>query len=55
MLSKAGSSVEVVGWDLRFMPEYGLVPHCKFGDKIVRSRFDSNVILQWTTTKWKDK
>jgi hypothetical protein len=55
MLSKGGSSVEVVGWDFRFMPEYGLVPHCKFGDKILRARFDSNVRLQWTTRKWKDK
>ena len=27
------------------MPEYGLVPHCKFGDKIVRAKFDSNVRL----------
>ena len=46
MLSKGGSSVEVIGWDFRYMPEYGLVPHCKFGDKIVRARFDSNVRLQ---------
>ena len=27
------------------MPEYGVVPHCKFGDKIVRARFDSTVRL----------
>lgn len=25
------------------MPEYGVVPHCKFGDKIVRAQFDSTV------------
>lgn len=25
------------------MPEYGVVPHCKFGDKIVRAKFDSTV------------
>ena len=25
------------------MPEYGVVPHCKFGDKIVRATFDSTV------------
>lgn len=25
------------------MPEYGVVPHCKFGDKIVRAHFDSTV------------
>lgn len=27
------------------MPEYGIVPHCKFGDKIVRATFDSTVRL----------
>lgn len=26
-----------------YMPEYGVVPHCKFGDKIVRAQFDSTV------------
>jgi hypothetical protein len=25
------------------MPEYGVVPHCKFGNKIVRATFDSTV------------
>jgi hypothetical protein len=42
-LSTGGTNVEVVGLDFRYMPEYGLVPHCKFGDKIVRAKFDSNV------------
>ena len=45
VLSKGGSAVEVIGWDFRYMPEYGLVPHCRFGDKIVRAKFDSNVRL----------
>mmetsp|Transcript_9900 Transcript_9900/g.16639 ORF Transcript_9900/g.16639 Transcript_9900/m.16639 type:complete len:184 (-) Transcript_9900:1392-1943(-) len=27
------------------MPEYGVVPHCRFGDKIVRAYFDSSVRL----------
>lgn len=47
-LSKGGTNVEVVGLDFRYMPEYGMVPHCKFGDKIVRARFDSNVRLVCT-------
>lgn len=25
------------------MPEYGVVPHCRFGKKIVRAQFDSTV------------
>lgn len=38
-----GTKVEVVGLDFRYMPEYGVVPHCKFGNKIVRAYFDSTV------------
>jgi len=29
-LSKGGTRVEVIGFDFRYMPEYGVVPHCKF-------------------------
>jgi IPT/TIG domain len=47
-LNTGGTNVEVVGWDFRYMPEYGIVPHCKFGDKIVRAKFDSNVRLVCT-------
>ena len=25
------------------MPQYGVVPHCRFGDKIVRATFESTV------------
>ena len=28
------------------MPEYGVVPHCKFGNKIVRAAFDSTVRIE---------
>lgn len=42
-LTRGGTNVEVIGLDFRYMPEYGLVPHCKFGNKIVRAVFDSNV------------
>ena len=32
-----GTPVAVVGAWFKYMPEYGVVPHCKFGDKIVRA------------------
>jgi hypothetical protein len=44
-LTKGGTFVEVIGTWFRYMPEYGVVPHCKFGDKIVRAHFDSSVRL----------
>lgn len=42
-LTKGGTFVEIIGTWFRYMPEYGVVPHCKFGDKIVRAHFDSSV------------
>ena len=44
-LTKGGTFVEVIGTWFRYMPEYGIVPHCRFGDKIVRAHFDSTVRL----------
>ena len=44
-LTKGGTLVEVVGSWFAYMPEYGVVPHCKFGDKVVRAHFDSSVRL----------
>lgn len=38
-----GTLVSVSGAWFKYMPEYGVVPHCKFGDKIVRAEFDSTV------------
>lgn len=38
-----GTEVAVSGAWFSYMPEYGVVPHCKFGDKIVRAQFDSTV------------
>lgn len=35
--------MQVVGAWFKYMPEYGVVPHCRFGDKIVRAHFDSTV------------
>jgi hypothetical protein len=48
-LTRGGTQVEVVGLDFRYRPEYGIVPHCKFGDKIVRATFDSTVRIVCTT------
>mmetsp|Transcript_96914 Transcript_96914/g.133463 ORF Transcript_96914/g.133463 Transcript_96914/m.133463 type:complete len:149 (+) Transcript_96914:3850-4296(+) len=41
--TRGNTKVEIIGLDFRYMPEYGVVPHCKFGDKIVRASFDSTV------------
>jgi hypothetical protein len=38
-----GTPVSVTGAWFKYMPEYGVVPHCKFGNKIVRASFDSTV------------
>jgi hypothetical protein len=48
-LTRGGTQVEVVGLDFKYQPEYGIVPHCKFGDKIVRATFDSTVRIVCTT------
>lgn len=40
-----GTAVEVIGHTYLYKAEYGIVPHCKFGDKIVRAYFDSTVRL----------
>lgn len=44
-LTAGGTAVQVVGFDYRYMPEWGVVPHCKFGEKVVRAHFDSSVRL----------
>lgn len=44
-LARGGTFVEVIGTWFRYMPEYGVVPHCRFGDKVVRAHFDSTVRL----------
>lgn len=40
-----GTAVEIIGYSFLYKAEYGIVPHCKFGDKIVRAEFDSTVRL----------
>jgi hypothetical protein len=44
-LNKGGTFVEVLGTWFHYAPEYGIVPHCRFGDQIVRAHFDSTVRL----------
>jgi hypothetical protein len=44
-LTKGGTFVEIIGQWFHYMPEYGIVPHCRFGDKIVRAHYDSSVRL----------
>ena len=40
-----GTIVEIVGYSFLYKAEYGIVPHCRFGDKIVRATFWSTVRL----------
>jgi len=40
-----GTMVEIIGYSFLYKAEYGIVPHCKFGDKIVRAYFYSTVRL----------
>ena len=40
-----GTMVEIIGYSFLYKAEYGIVPHCKFGDKIVRATFYSTVRL----------
>jgi len=42
-LTIGGTKVQVSGFDFKFQPEYGIVPHCRFGDQIVKAYFDSTV------------
>jgi hypothetical protein len=34
-----------MGYDFLYAPEWGLVPHCRFGSQIVKATFYSNVRL----------
>lgn len=48
-LTMGGTALEVSGawFDLKI--EYGLVPHCKIGEKIVRANFHSTVRILCVT------
>lgn len=42
-LTRGGTRIELSGAWFSYKPEYGIVPHCKFGDKITRAQFHSTV------------
>ena len=46
---KGGTAVEILGLWFDYAPQYGIVPHCKFGNTIVRAHFDSTVRLVCTS------
>ena len=44
-VDEGGTMVEIIGYSFLYKAEYGIVPHCKFGEKIVRAYFYSTVRL----------
>jgi hypothetical protein len=42
-LTRGGTLIEVSGAWFDYKPEYGVVPHCKIGDKVSRALFFSTV------------
>jgi hypothetical protein len=41
--TEGGTPIEISGAWFDYKIEYGLIPHCKIGDKIVRATFYSTV------------
>lgn len=42
-LTRGGTLIEVSGAWFGYRPEYGVIPHCKIGDKVTRAMFYSTV------------
>ena len=42
-LTKGGTGIEISGAWFGYRPDYGLVPHCRLGDKVIRAQFYSTV------------
>lgn len=42
-LTRGGTHLEISGAWFAYRPEYGVVPHCMIGDKVVRAQFISTV------------
>lgn len=40
---EGGTEIVVEGAEFEFLPEYGVVPHCQIGNKIVEAKFESTV------------
>lgn len=49
-LTKGGTQIEISGAWFAYRPEYGVVPHCMIGDKIVRAQYFSTVRITCVTT-----
>lgn len=45
---RGGTQIVIEGADFEYLPEYGIVPHCQIGDKIVEARFESTVRILCT-------
>jgi hypothetical protein len=48
-LTRGGTRLEISGAWFKYMPEYGIVPHCKIGDKVARAMFFSTVRIVCVT------
>lgn len=48
-LTKGGTHIEISGAWFGYRPEYGVVPHCKIGDKISRAKYFSTVRIVCTS------
>ena len=48
-LTRGGTRIEVSGAWFAYKPEYGIVPHCKIGDKVTRAKFFSTVRIVCVT------
>ena len=42
-LTRGGTHIEVSGAWFAYRPEYGVVPHCKIGNKVTRAQYFSTV------------
>ena len=42
-VTTGGTNIEISGAWFSFRPEYGVVPHCRIGDNVVRAKFESTV------------
>jgi hypothetical protein len=48
-LTRGGTRIELSGAWFSYRPEYGVIPHCKIGDKIIRAQFISTVRIVCVT------
>ena len=46
---KGGTPIVIEGADFEYLPEYGIIPHCQIGDKIVEAKFESTVRIICTS------